>query len=178
MEANKNKNSYQLFNHLKFSAFYDQISRPIIISDNLRTPENIGAVLRIAANIGAEKVFFISDDAKQFKDHRIFRTASGAADKLQWKSISMEDLSLLIPAEYRLIALETVRESTNIYNFSFTEKVAFLIGNEVNGINDKLLQLANDSIYIPVPGSISSLNVSHALAVAAFEWLRQMTLKF
>lgn len=57
---------------------------------------------------------------------------------------------------------------------SFPEKAAFIVGNEVNGISDKLLEIAHDKIFIPVPGVISSLNVSHSLAVAVFEWLRQV----
>lgn len=168
------KSSYQLFNKLEFSNIYTSLHRPIIIADHLRTPENIGAVLRLAANIGAENVLFVNDDDKQFKDHRVFRTASGAADKMKWKSISTEDALEKIPQDYRIIAFETVPEATNIYEFSFPEKVVFIVGNEVNGISSNLLNIAHDKVFIPVPGLISSLNVSHSLAVATFEWLRQM----
>jgi len=168
------KSSYELFNKLEFSNIYTSLTRPIIIADHLRTPENIGAVLRLSAHIGAGNVLFVNDNEKQFKDNRVFRTASGAADKMKWKSISTEDALEKIPEDYRIVAFETVPDATNIYEYTFPEKVAFIVGNEVNGISDRLLELAHDKVYIPVPGVISSLNVSHSLAVAVFEWLRQM----
>ncbi|HEY9115377.1 MAG TPA: hypothetical protein VIN10_11815, partial [Bacteroidales bacterium] len=68
MKKPVNKSSYQLFTDLEVSNIYDKISRPIIIADNLRTPENIGTILRLAANIGADNVLFVNDDDKQFKD--------------------------------------------------------------------------------------------------------------
>lgn len=176
MKKPVNKSSYQLFTDLEVSNIYDKISRPIIIADNLRTPENIGAILRLAANIGADKVLFVNDDDKQFKDYRILRTSSGASDKMNWKSISSEDLSKHIPKGYHIVALETVPNAKNIFNYNFKKKIAFIVGNEVNGISDNLLAAAHDIIYIPIPGVISSLNVSHSLAVATFEWLRQMSL--
>jgi len=176
-DSKKTKSSYSLFNELDFSKIYDKISRPIIIADNLRTPENIGATLRLAANIGAEKVLFVNDEGKQFNSSRIIRTASGAMDKLFWKIILSEELQEQIPDNYQLIAMETLPEASNIFEFTFPENVAFVVGNEVNGISDELLSKCGASVLIPIPGIISSLNVSHALAVALFEWLRQMNLK-
>jgi tRNA G18 (ribose-2'-O)-methylase SpoU len=174
-ESQKSKSSYQLFNVLELKEIYSHVSRPVIIADNLRTPENIGAILRLAANIGAEKVLLVNNDEKQFKDYRVFRTASGAEDKMKWKNVSPDELEKFIPEGYQIVALETIAGAKNIFNFTFSEKTAFIIGNEVNGISDKLLEMAQIKIFIPVPGIISSLNVSHSLAVAAFEWLRQMT---
>jgi len=168
------KNSYNFFNTLEYSKIYKKISRPIIIADNLRTPENIGATLRLAANIGAEKVMFVNDDGKQFKNSRIFKTASGAMDKLTWNIILPEEMHEQIPDDYQIIALETVPEASNIFEFFFPDKVAFVVGNEVTGISDELLSKCDFTVFIPIPGIISSLNVSHALAVASFEWLRQM----
>lgn len=173
-ETQQSKSSYYLFKDMELSVIYNKISRPIIIADNLRTPENIGAILRLAANIGAENVLFVNDDDKQFKDHRILRTSSGASDKIKWKSIASEDLAEHIPKGYRIVALETVPNAINIFNYTFPDKVALIVGNEVNGISDQLLEVAHDKIFIPVPGVISSLNVSHSLAVAVFEWLRQI----
>lgn len=169
--------SYHLFDTLELSKIYDKLVRPIIIAENLRTPENMGATLRIAANIGAEKVIFISDFAQNFKENKIFRTASDAAEKMNWEITSQKTIppNLL---DYNIIAIETSPDAANIFEFQFPEKVVFMIGNEINGTSDLLLSQAHHKIFIPIPGTISSINVSHALAVAAFEWFRQMTLKF
>ena len=171
------KSSFELFQNLKTSEIYNSVSRPIIIADNLRTPENMGSVLRLAGNIGAQKTIFISDTAHQFKNYKIKKTASGAADKTNWKIISMDQLENEIPADYEIILLETTRQSSNIYEFNFPEKTAIVIGNEVNGICHELIELANHQLYIPIPGPISSLNATHALSIALFEWYRQMVKK-
>ncbi len=170
-------NSYELFRQLKPEMIYTNISRPIIIADNLRTPENMGSVLRLAANIGAQKTLFISESALQFKNYKINKTASGAADKTNWKIISYEELDNELPDAYSLIAIETTTGAHNIYAFNLPKKIAFIIGNEKNGIRAELLERASQQLYIPIPGPVSSFNTTHALSIALFEWYRQMTVK-
>jgi tRNA G18 (ribose-2'-O)-methylase SpoU len=170
----KRHNSFELFQAIQTNKMYNTVSRPIIIADNLRTPENMGSTLRLAGNIGAQKTFFISDIAQQFKNYKINKTASGAADKTSWKVISMDEFEDEIPGDYLLIPLETTKQSGNIFEFHFPEKVAFIIGNEVTGIRQTLLDKAEQPLYIPIPGPVSSLNTTHALSIALFEWYRQM----
>ena len=91
------KSSFELFQYLNPGEVYKNTPRPIIIADNLRTPENMGSVLRLAGNIGAQKTLFISEKAHQFKTYKIKRTASGAYDKIDWKIIRYEELNNEIP---------------------------------------------------------------------------------
>jgi len=170
------QNSYQLFHdQLKLHSIYEKLSRPVIIPDNIRSPENMGAILRLAGNIGALQTLFICDKETTFKRYKVNRTASGASEKTDWKIIKTNQLMASIPADYTLVALETTTDAQNIYQFHFPEKTAFLTGNEVSGIRDEVIQHAVHKVYIPVPGPISSLNVTHALSIALFEWLRQHT---
>ncbi len=168
------QNSYQLFHdELELHKIYEQIARPIIIADNIRSPENMGAILRLAGNIGVLKSLFISDDTQEYKNHKISRTASGGAEKTSWQMIQISEISKNLPADYQIVALETTADAENIYDFSFPQKTAFLIGNEVSGIKDEILTTADHKVYIPIPGPISSLNVTHALSIGLFFWLQQ-----
>jgi len=171
------KSSFELFQNLNPGEIYNNISRPIIIADNLRTPENMGSVLRLAGNIGAQKTLFISETAQEFKTYKIKRTASGAYDKIDWKIIRYEELNNEIPIDYHIISLETSKLAENIYSFKFPEKIALVIGNEMHGIRQELLNQTKQHLYIPLPGSVISLNATHALSVALFEWYRQMIVK-
>jgi tRNA G18 (ribose-2'-O)-methylase SpoU len=173
----KQHSSYDLFRKLRTNEIYHSISRPIIIADNLRTPENMGSVLRLAGNIGALKTLFISEIAQDFKKYKINKTASGAAEKTNWKIITADQLCGELPDDYKLILLETTEQSDNIFNFKFPEKMALVIGNEVNGIRKEFIHKSALKLYIPIPGPISSLNATHALAIALFEWYRQMVKK-
>jgi tRNA G18 (ribose-2'-O)-methylase SpoU len=167
-------NSHKLFKGLKTSEVFNKISRPVIIADDIRTPENMGAIIRLGANIGASLVIFISDKATEFKSYKIHKTASGAAEKTAWEIVAdFNAATKLLPKDYELTAIETSSKSENIFTGRLAEKIAFVVGNEVKGIRPEILEQINKHYYIPIPGPISSLNVTHALSVALFEWLRQ-----
>jgi len=130
--------------------------------------------LRLAANVGADKVLFLKGDTDEIpRSWKIKKTASGADEKISWKIIRRDELESSIPTDYQLVAVETAESATNIYDTLLPKKVAFVVGHEVFGISDAVLQVVDKMVYIPVPGVISSLNVTHALGIAAFEWLRQ-----
>lgn len=173
--STENHSSFDKFNKLRQDGLSTQISRPLIVADRLRTPENMGSILRLAGNIGAAKTIFISDVAHLFRLRKINKNAASARDKTEWEIKDEDDLSKFIPPDYKIIAIETSKESHNIFEFQFPKKVAFLVGNEVYGIRPEILKQADHQVYIPIPGPVSSLNVSHALSVALFEWLRQQT---
>ncbi len=166
--------SVKLFSKLHTAGILKDKSRPIIIADNIRTPENMGLILRLSANIGAINTYFVNDEDKKFKNYKIDRTSSGASTKVNWKIVKVQELFALIPDDYTIVAIETCNNSQNIFSFNFPKKIAFIVGNEVYGISNEVLSKANHKVYIPIPGAISSLNVTHALTVAIFEWLRQI----
>lgn len=175
MKPSNNISSFKKFNELRKDNLSAHISKPLIVADRLRTPENMGSILRLAANIGAKKTLFISDVAHLFRLRKIKKNAASARDKTEWEIRDEDDLSKLIPSDYQLVAIETSEDAHNLFEFQFPEKVAFLVGNEVYGIRPEILKQAHHQVYIPIPGPVSSLNVSHALSVVIFEWLRQQT---
>ena len=85
------------------------------------------------------------------------------------------DLHKIVPQGKTIVAIETADNATCIYDTPLPEDVAFIVGSERNGLSDDLLAQCDMVVYIPVPGPTRSLNVSHAAAVALFEWIRQMT---
>ncbi len=174
MTQNENINSYHLFQQLQIDKIYDGKVRPVIVADNLRTPENMGSVLRLAANVGADKVFFLRQETEEVpRSWKIKKTASGADEKVAWKIIKPNELKEYIPSGFSLVAIETSEKAVNIFRTELPEKIAFVVGNEVHGISKPVLKMTDKTVYIPIPGVISSLNVTHALGIAAFEWLRQ-----
>ncbi len=165
--------SVELFKNLQISGSFEGISSPIIVADNLRTPENMGLILRLAANVNACVTLFLSDNDSKFKTSKIKRTSSGASEKINWKIIKTSELMSYIPEDYTLIALETSKDSKSIFSFRFPKKSVIIVGNEVLGIQKKLLDISQCKVHIPVPGKLSSLNVTHALSIALFTWFEQ-----
>ena len=146
--------------------------RPIIITDNLKTPENIGHILRLAGNIGCRQVFAVNDGELPRKS-KINSVAQVSGYVVDWQFCSTHELLKLIPQDYTLVALETMHGSQNIFESKLPQKMALMVGNEIVGISKPLLDAANMCVHIPVPGTVKSFNVAQATGVCLFEWVRR-----
>ena len=166
-------NSYKLFGKKGHHGDKPSFAQPVIVADRILSPMNVGAILRLAGNIHAAKVWFVYDEDPGFRSYKIKRTSSGASEKVDWELITPERLPELLPADYEIIALETTEDATSLFSEKLPGKVVFMVGNERFGLQEKLIKLCHRKVFIPIPGHISSLNVSHALGIGLFEWLRQ-----
>ncbi len=166
-------NSYKFFAKNKVEDFNVTGSFPIIVAENIQSPDNIGAILRLAGNIGAIKVWFVYDVVPAFRKYKINRKSSGASVKVDWNYIKSDKLFKILPVDYNYIAVETTPDAKNIFKEKFPKKIVLFVGNERFGLSDEFLLKIKRRVYIPLMGPISSLNVSHALAIALFEWYRQ-----
>ncbi|WP_430814984.1 TrmH family RNA methyltransferase [Carboxylicivirga sp. RSCT41] len=141
----------------------------IIVTDNFSTPENIGSIIRLAANVDASRVIVLGSEA--CRQSKVKKTAGAAMGhvKVEWQSAD----TLVIPDSYRLVALETVDGASDLYENELPAKMAIVLGNEKYGISEEILARCDEAVYVPMPGAIKSMNVSHAAATCLFEWLRQ-----
>lgn len=146
---------------------------PIIVGYNIKTPENVGSIIRLADNIACEKVLFITND-NTMRETKIKKTASSSFNSIDWKFCKLSDLENEIPPDYYKIAIETSSDSLSIYKTELPKKIVFIIGNEIAGIANELLDKCDKIIHIPVFGKNTSLNVSHALAISVFEWQKHV----
>lgn len=163
-------NSVAFFNDQKYP---ELPAKPIIAAWQIINPENIGNLIRLADNVGAEDVFILGENF-QLRMSSIKKTAGLSFDRIKLSFISPDAFFDQFIADYQLVAIETSEESTNIFTEKLSEKIVFLLGNERNGLPDEILRKCNAQVHIPMTGSCKSMNVSHALAVALFEWQRQM----
>ena len=165
--------SNDLFEELSPETLYERVPHPMLIADHLLTPDNMGALIRLADNIGANEVCFLGKE----EDHRlgkVRRAAASSRDNIRWYFSEESDLHKIVPEGKTIVAIETADNATCIYDTQLPEDVAFVVGSESHGLSEDLLGQCDMVVYIPVPGPTRSLNVSHAAAVALFEWQRQM----
>ena len=168
--------SNDLFERIPTEEIYRHIPRPLVIADHLMTPDNLGAMIRIADNIGASEMCFLGEESRH-KLGKVRRSAASSRDNIRWYFTEETDLRKIVPQGKSIVAIETSDNATCIYDTQLPEDVAFIVGSESQGIREELLKQCDIVVYIPVPGPTRSLNVSHAAAVALFEWQRQMVLK-
>ena len=165
--------SNDLFKQNAPESLFQRIPRPIVIADHLMTPDNLGAMIRLADNIGASKMCFLGKE-DEHRMGRVRRAAASSRDNIKWYFSEETDLRKIVPEGKAIVAIETADNATCIYDTPLPENVAFIVGSESHGIREDILTQCDMVVYIPVPGPTRSLNVSHAAAVALFEWQRQM----
>jgi len=163
-------NSVVFFNDRKYP---ELTYKPIIAGWQIINPENIGNLIRLADNVGAIVVFILGEDF-QLRTASIKKTAGFSFNNVRLIFIAPEDFFARISLDYQMVAIETSEDSTNIFTERLLEKIVFLLGNERNGLPDEILKKCSLRVHIPMTGKCKSMNVSHALAVALFEWQRQM----
>ncbi len=168
--------SNQLFEQIPTEEMYERIPRPIVIADHLMTPDNMGAMIRLADNIGATEMCFLGEESHHSLG-KVRRAAASSRGNIKWYFTEETDLHKIVPKGKTIVAIETADNATCIYDTQLPENAAFIVGSESHGLNEELLTQCDMVVYIPVPGPTRSLNVSHAAAVALFEWQRQMLKK-
>ena len=148
-------------------------TKPIIAAWQIINPENIGNMIRLGDNIGAEDVFILGTDF-QLRMSSIKKTAGLSFNNVRLTFISQEDFFAQLSPDIHLAAIETCDDSTNLFTTKLPENILFLLGNERNGLPEDILQKCSVKLHIPMTGKCKSMNVSHALSVTLFEWQRQM----
>lgn len=168
---NKYANSVDFF-QAKPKVNLGDASNLVLAAYELRTPENVGALIRLAGNLGIPKVIFIQSETV-FKAKKIARVAHSSLKLVDYSFIKPEDFSGQIPKEFELVAVETSDKATNIFTTNLPDKCVLLVGNERFGIAQDCLNKCSKTVYIPLLGKTLSMNVSHAASIAAFEWGKQ-----
>ena len=151
---------------------YSSDIAPIIIALDLRSPMNIGGMIRLAGNMGCRKVLFTGDE-NHFRTAKIRRTATTGFGHVDWEFCEHHEWQKKIPEDYQIVAVETIASATSIFKTKLIGKYAFVVGNERYGIDKKSLESSHSAVYIPMPGIVKSMNVVQATNVVLFEWLRQ-----
>ncbi|MEM6725456.1 MAG: TrmH family RNA methyltransferase [Bacteroidota bacterium] len=145
----------------------------IIVAYQLRTPENMGMILRLAGNIGAEKVWLVIEPDQQLKESKLKKTAQTAIQHIDWSFCLPKELEKHLPEGYIKIALDTTAQSANLFSVSLPEKFILFLGNEVHGLPDHIIDECDQALHIPMPGPTRSMNVAMAAAVALFQVFRR-----
>ncbi|AIL32645.1 TrmH family RNA methyltransferase [Basilea psittacipulmonis] len=142
-----------------------------LLLDRIQDPGNLGTILRNAAAAGVRLVYLSSGCANPWSD-KVLRSAQGAHFVL--KILTQQNLSQVIQhKKIPIFATTLSKTAKNLYTFNIPPSCAWLMGNEGSGIEKTLLDLVDDSIFIPQDSCVESLNVGVASALVLFEQRRQ-----
>lgn len=151
-----------------------------LVLDNVRSLHNVGSAFRTADAFRIEKIFLTGITGTP--PHReIHKTALGATESVDWAyAEKTEDVIHQLKSNgYKIVVIEQTTESRPLHTFlpNAEEKIAFVFGNEVQGVSEEAIALADLALEIPQHGTKHSLNVSVCLGIVAWEIFRHKTLK-
>ena len=146
----------------------------VVLLDNVRSMYNVGAFFRVADGVGLEKVCLGGITAHPPKK-AITKTALGAEESVAWQHEwdVMKMAQELQGNGYELAAIETSREAVDLYEWQPRFPVCVAFGNEVDGLNRDILEVADTHVRIPMVGQKTSLNVATAGGVVLYELMRK-----
>jgi 23S rRNA (guanosine2251-2'-O)-methyltransferase len=149
----------------------------VFILDNVRSGLNIGSVFRTADAFAWQKIVLCGYTAQP--PHReILKTALGSTESVEWihEPDLLTALAHLREEGYHIYALEQTHPRTWLHDFRAepARRYAFILGNEVEGVQAAALPLCDGSIEIPQYGTKHSLNVAVAAGILAWEVTRQL----
>lgn len=151
------------------SAILDHEADTLVL-EAVQDPGNVGSLIRTAVAAGVHQIV-LSPGCADVWSPRCLRAAQGA----QWLARVTPDADVtgFLQAYQGDIAATVLQDGQSLYTHSLTRPVAWLFGNEGQGLSDALIRLATRRITIPMPGAMESLNVNAAAAVCLFEQVRQ-----
>ena len=165
-------------NRISVKAFKAVSKTPlIVVLDNIRSLNNIGSVFRTSDAFLIEKIYLCGITAVP-PNKDIHRTALGATESVAWEYVA-DTLSLiqkLKEANIKVLAIEQAENSTKLDTFQPKkgETYAIVMGNEVKGVQQEVVNAADLCIEIPQLGTKHSLNISVTTGVVLWDLFQKM----
>lgn len=160
-------------NRISVTEFKSSEKHPVVVVlDNIRSAFNIGSIFRTADALAIEGVYLCGITATP--PHReIYKTALGASESVEWNYFknTLDAISELKKKGYQILSLEQVEDSVMLDEFesSVNSKCALVVGNEVDGVMQEVIDSSDVCIEIPQYGTKHSFNVSVSAGIALWD---------
>ena len=152
----------------------------VVVLDDVRSMYNIGSVFRTADSFRVEAVY-LCGICQTPPSTEIHKTALGAEESVSWKyfQTALEAVSELKKEGYEVLSVEQVEHSTKLQHFVANpeKKYAIVMGNEVKGVKQEVVDASDGSLEIPQLGTKHSMNVSVTAGIVMYKFAEQLLLK-
>lgn len=149
----------------------------IVVAHDIRSRENVGALFRTADALGGAELILSGITPTPIDrfgrvDEKLGKTALGAQKSVPWKQVKTIEELLKALEGHNLFVIEQDPRSVPYHSIHLSasefHKTALLIGNEVTGVPQGILDRADKIVEIPMHGNKESLNVAISFAIVAF----------
>lgn len=144
----------------------------IIVLDNVRSMNNIGSVFRTSDAFRLEGIYLCGITATPpHKD--IYKTALGASESVEWKyyKSTIDAIQNLKSEGYIIVSIEQAENSLMLSDFEISKgkKYAIILGNEVKGVLQQVVDISDYCIEIPQFGTKHSFNISVCCGIVLWD---------
>ena len=152
----------------------------VVVLDHVRSLYNLGSVFRTGDAFRIEKIMLCGITAMP-PHPEIHKTALGAEDSVEWEYFSdtPDAVAALKAQGYKVFSVEQVEHSTSLETIKLDagEKYAVIMGNEVKGVQQCVVDSSDACLEIPQFGTKHSMNVSVTAGIVIWEFAKQLILK-
>lgn len=149
----------------------------IVVLDDVRSMYNVGSVFRTSDAFRVEAIYLCGITACP-PHAEIHKTALGAEDTVEWKHFdnTMDAVESLKTDGYYIFSIEQCEGSTMLQTMQIEpgKKYAVILGNEVKGVKQEVVDASDGCLEIPQFGTKHSLNVSTTAGMVIWEFAKQM----
>lgn len=168
------KNIFELTN-CSLRQYKEREKLPLcVLLDNVRSMYNVGAIFRTADAFLIREVILAGISGCP-PHPEISKTALGAEESVEWRHVeeSFAEVMRLHEEGWKICVLEQTHNSVPLQEFSPTDnnKYLLVVGNEVNGVDQRIVDIADIVLEIPQAGVKHSLNVSVSAGIALWQFV-------
>lgn len=153
----------------------------VVVLDDVRSMYNVGSVFRTADAFRVSSICLCGITSRP-PHAEIHKTALGAEDSVDWTYFAdtLEAVRQLKADGFTVLGIEQVEGSTMLQSFSVDadRKYAVVMGNEVKGVKQEVIDECDGCIEIPQFGTKHSLNVSTTAGIVMWEMICKMKLDY
>lgn len=163
---------------ISIDEFKDAEKVPVVLLlDNVRSLHNVGSAFRTADAFRLDKIYLTGITGTP--PHReIHKTALGATESVAWEysAHATSAIQALKNKGLRIVVVEQTTESKPLNHFLPDPgvKYCFVFGNEVNGVSEEVIEMADLALEIPQSGTKHSLNISVCLGIVVWEVVQKL----
>ncbi len=157
---------------------YKQVDKSpfVVVLDNIRSMNNVGSVFRTSDAFLVQSVYLCGITA-QPPHNEIHKTALGATESVDWKyfATTQEAIADLKAKGFTIVAVEQTTDSVFLNDFKLDsqKKYAFVLGHEVKGVQQAVVDICDFTIEIPQFGTKHSFNISVTTGILLWEAFKQ-----
>lgn len=165
-------------NRISIEEFQEADKIPlIVVLDNVRSRHNIGSVFRTSDAFRVEEIILCGITSTP-PNVEIHKTALGAENSMKWRYLeeTLSAVTELKTAGYTVFAIEQTENSLSLESIELekNKKYAVILGHEVHGVQQEVIDACHGCIEIPQYGTKHSLNVSVTAGILVWDFFKKL----